>query len=355
MNKRKLLLILACGCILTACNAEVTDGEGGSAQVETAANITETGIVESETATPENSESEFVASSEASTEESESEASTSEEKQEVYRTIVKSYKTVDGQKVSDVVTDITEQTMDGEGNVVLEEIYGGKNSNDLKKRTAYTYDERGNVLSSEECWYEATGMRTRIWEYEYDDKNQQIEAVLVATTTGQTDTTYRYSYDQDGNLVETQRLQEQEICEIIKYTYDEAGNILRESSNIPSKGDTWEDITYQYVYDEAGNILKMEEFQYGELYYTLICTYDAAGNMLTKGEGGIDVVGPGLWSYEYDEQGNCTKECYLFAENDPGWTDSRQYDSEGRLLNSVTQYNDGTEVVEEYSYEIIEK
>ncbi len=145
------------------------------------------------------------------------------------------------------------------------------------------------------------------------------------------------------------------LCVIIKYTYDEAGNILCESSNIPSKGDIWTNTTYQYVYDEMGNILKKEKFDNGMLYETWIYTYDAAGNMLTQANSGIDVVGPGLWSYEYDEQGNCIKECELFAVNDPACTESREYDSEGRLLKSVTVFCDGEGVVEEYMYEIVEE
>ena len=338
MNKRKLLLILACGCILTACNTEVSDVEGTSAQVEST-----TAIEETNTESPE-SESELS-----------SETSASEEKQEVHRIIVKSHETQDGQKRTDVFTDITEQTFDGQGNMVLEEIYGGKEGDRLKKRTAYTYDERGNVLCSEEYWDNASGSWNRIWEYEYDVKNQKIKGVLVATKEGQKDTTYLYSYDEDGRMVEQKRLQEEEIRGIIKYTYDEAGNILCESSNTPSKGDDWEDTTYQYVYDERGNILKKEQFDNGTLYETWIYTYDAAGNMLSQANSGIDVVGPGLWSYEYDEQGNCIKESYLFAENDPASTESREYDSEGRLLKSVTVFCDGKGVVEEYSYEIVEK
>lgn len=343
MYKRKLLLILACGCILTACNAEGADMDGTSVQVEGTTTIEETNLV--------NSESESVASSDISIEESKSEAPASEENQEVHRIIVKSYDTQDGQKITDVVTDITEQTFDGQGNMVLEEIYGGENGDKLEERTTYTYDERGNVLCSEEYWDNASRSWSRIWEYEYDDKNQKIKGVLVATKEGQKDTTYLYSYDEDGRMVEQKRLQEDEIREIIKYTYDEAGNILCESSNIPSKGDVWTNTTYQYVYDEMGNILKKEKFDNGMLYETWIYTYDAAGNMLTQANSGIDVVGPGLWSYEYDEQGNCIKESYLFAENDPASTESWEYDSEGRLLKSVTVFCDGKGVVEEYSYE----
>ncbi len=209
MNKRKLLLILACGCILTACNTEVSDVEGTSAQVENATNVTETETAEMESAKSENAASESVASSEASA---------SEEKQEVHRIIVKSYDTQDGQKITDVVTDITEQTFDGQGNMVLEEIYGGKNGDDLKKRTTYTYDEKGNLLHSEEEWHEGIKKtRNRILEYEYDDKNQKIKGVLVATEEGQKDTTYLYSYDEDGKLVEQQRLQEGEVREIVNY------------------------------------------------------------------------------------------------------------------------------------------
>lgn len=343
MNKRRLLLILLCACILTACNTEVADADGASPQIEST-----TVVEETKTESPASG---YVALSETSTEESKSEASASEENLEVRRTIVKSYETQDGQKSTDVFTDITEQTFDGQGNMVLEELYGGKEGERLKKRSVYSYDERGNVLRSEEYLDDALGTRNRIWEYEYDDKNQKIKGVLIATEEGQNDTTYLYSYDEAGKLVEQKRIREREFCEIRKYTYNEAGDILCESSNIPSKGDVWKDTTYQYVYDDAGKIVKLERFDEGELYCTIEYTYDTAGNMLTKKETSVDLIAAGLWSYEYDEQGNCIKEDCFFAENDPYWNQIREYDEQGRLQKSVIVYYDGIGIVEEYSYE----
>ncbi len=347
MNKRKWLWILACGCILTACNSEGADVEESVATGEISTVVEETKEMEIDVAQAEGA-------CEVPTEENKSGVSAQKEKKRIHRVTVKTYEMVDGVKSADVAIEVTEQTIDGDGYLILEENYGGESGESLIKRTQYIYDEKGDMCRTEETWYD-NGTRKRIWEYEYDSNKQPIKEVMVATEAGQKDTIYLNSYDADGKLVEMQRVQEEEIRQMIRYTYDEAGNMVCQSSNIPSKGDAWEDTTYQYTYDAAGNILKMEQFEHGKLYYTRECTYDDNGNMLTKAESGIDVVGPGLWSYEYDDQGNCIKESELFAENDPFWTKHMEYSSEGELEKLTWIHNDGTTVVKEYLYELIEE
>ena len=105
--------------------------------------------------------------------------------------------------------------------------------------------------------------------------------ISVATQTEATNTTsemlgmdYQYEYDSNGNITSCYILNEGEIVAGYLYTYDEAGQLVREDNSVTG-------LSYVYVYDKGGNIAQKIEYQatdgeLGEPLTTINYTYDSA-------------------------------------------------------------------------------
>ena len=152
-------------------------------------------------------------------------------------------------------------------------------------------------------------------------------ASVVANNSRGTDT-YEFSYDEGGNLVgySFSALDSDEVT----IAYNENGDIASAEGRLSSRSYTYDDqgrvvtmnlvdkygsSTTTFTYDEAGNLIR--EFipdDDSENYVEVDYSYDGAGNLVKRveregwGEGVPGTTGPGsidrIYAYEYDGAGN---------------------------------------------------
>ena len=160
------------------------------------------------------------------------------------------------------------------------------------------------------------------------ERDAQGKITSIAVSNNRGDDTYEFSYDEGGNLVDYSfsALDSDNVT----IAYNESGNIASAEGNLSSRRYTYDDqgrvatmefvdeygsSTTTFTYDEAGNLIK--EFtpsgssnSYTEVDYS----YDEAGNLTKRveregwGEGVAGTSGPGsidrIYAYEYDGAGN---------------------------------------------------
>ncbi len=180
------------------------------------------------------------------------------------------------------------------------------------------HDERGNVLEEGRRYSELYGNGGDVWSREACTYDAQ-DRVLTRRIEG----TY------DGGVE-------------ISYSYDGAGNLLREEVVQPS-GKT----VIAYAHDADGNCVSETRTGEDGYDYEVVRTFDAAGNMLTMRYTHEN----GSSSYQesvYDENGNQLSQYY---ESDGVWTRTTDtYDSEGRILSEVYEWNGAATTEETWAY-----
>ena len=153
--------------------------------------------------------------------------------------------------------------------------------------------------------------------------------------------------DKDGNVIKYTRYDEDgSVYTIENYTY-EGGKLVKEEGEDPEDGEiTLSDV---YEYDADGRLIKVTSSSYGETDSYIEYTYDSAGNMIKENR--VDISDPGRNSYttyEYDGNGNLIKKI-------PSSKTSRStvytYDEGGKLItvNELSSTGD-TYFVEKYTY-----
>ena len=124
-------------------------------------------------------------------------------------------------------------------------------------------------------------------EFSYDLSNTNI---LLKKDQNNIET--KYSYDQNGNLIQVQEAFATNVERAITLTYDQFGQVL----TVTRQGDaTTSTSQEQFFYDSFGNTSRYINGNGIEETYT----YDSQGNMLTFTDGRQK-----LWQFKYDELGH---------------------------------------------------
>ena len=142
----------------------------------------------------------------------------------------------------------------------------------------------------------------------------------VTTDSDGKKTTYDYSYDAAGNLVNKVSTYSDGEKGTIDNSYDAAGNLVKQVTTFRDGQKT----TYDYSYDAAGNRVK---------------------EVTTFSDGNIKT-----YDYSYDAAGNLVKEVYIAKDGDK-ITHDNSYDAAGNLVNKVTTSSDGKKTTYDYSYD----
>ena len=167
---------------------------------------------------------------------------------------------------------------------LIAEISEGRNN-----KTTYTYDEKGNFLSST-VYFRDQAMITTEWTYDNDDK---VAKVMTYSHNEPTDgpAYLSFSYDEQDRLARIRCLDENddELWFYI-YTYDEKGNLIKrededryvtnytydDHNRIISETSFWDSSQashYEYTYDDNGFLIKKYAENRSEIY-----TNDDNGN-----------------------------------------------------------------------------
>ncbi|WP_325315987.1 RHS repeat-associated core domain-containing protein [Microcoleus sp. PH2017_28_MFU_U_A] len=227
-----------------------------------------------------------------------------------------------------------DRTFDGDNNVltstvVTRELNAAGVSVEVKSKTEWTYDVKGNKLSEKD----ALG---NVSQWTYNSRGQ------VLTETDALGNSASYTYSPSGNLLTTKDAK----GNVSKFSYDMRGNLL-------TLTDAANKIT-KFTYDASGNVLSVEDADTNQTTFT----YDSSGNrktetrtvttpnglqtLVTKSDydsnGKVRFVTDAenkVTEYRYDANGN--QIAVIDARNNK--TDYR-YDSKGQLVETI--YPDNT-------------
>ena len=161
------------------------------------------------------------------------------------------------------------------------------------------------------------GIRSRpVKNWEWIDSNND----------GQFDEVVKYTYDAYGNLIKERRDDSDDgtVDYAVDYTYDASGNRIMET--IDSSNDGEIDSVHNYTYDDNGNMTKaaLDLDNDGEIDFIANRIYRADGNLVKEeidlsADGTIDSV----IKYTYDSNGYLTREEHDFSND--GETDAVIY------------------------------
>lgn len=214
------------------------------------------------------------------------------------------------------------------------------------------------------------------------DAQGKITSIVADNNRG-TDT-YEFSYDEGGNLVgySFSALDSDDVT----IAYNENGDIASAEGALSSRRYTYDDqgrvatmefvdeygsSTTTFTYDEAGNLIKELTPSGSSNSYTEVdYSYDEAGNLTKRveregwGEGVAGTSGPGsidrISTYEYDEAGNRIRTTISTGSVTNGKEDPMMevavyeatYDENGNITKFVANVMGGTEpTVETYVYD----
>ena len=230
-----------------------------------------------------------------------------------------------------------------------------KNGNETIMDTSYEYDER-NLLTSvtngqnvAKYTYDANGnmltdtLGKKVTKYTYNKANL-IESINSSLQT------YSYGYGLDGNII-VRMAYNGAGTDIIRYTYDDCGRLIKESGDYAKKS---------YTYDKYSNITGVTD----SINNTTVSRVYDKNNRLTSEVGSAGDV----TSYYYDKNGNTTLKTatggkravykyngfnQLVSAEENGVKSSYTYDGTGlrqsKTVNGVTTNHiwDGTNMVAE--------
>jgi len=151
-----------------------------------------------------------------------------------------------------------DRTYDADNNVLTEtvitsELNAAGNSVEVKSKTEWTYDNRGNKLTQKD----ALG---NVSQWTYNSRGQ------ILTETDALGNSASYIYSPSGNLLSTKDA----VGNVTRYSYDTRGNILSITDATNN--------TTRFQYDASGNVTNLEDSSGNKATYT----YDSNGNMLRE-------------------------------------------------------------------------
>ena len=174
----------------------------------------------------------------------------------------------------------------------------GQDSGDIKFVTAYIYDEQGFLIRSE--FQDETGTPLLVNIYENDENGRPVFE-FYGYPDGRAHNTYRYSYDEAGNLIQKDTFtegDETKLKERILYTFDDNGHTLTSETQ---NGEGERTHFYEYIYDEAGVNTEIFYEHNGETQHTII---DYKNGLEEKRRTYADGNMIKITHSEYDDEGN---------------------------------------------------
>lgn len=192
----------------------------------------------------------------------------------------------------------TVYTYDENGNLLTEQKYdNGKETS----RTIYTYDENGNLLTEQDFNKDKEVNRT---VYTYDGNGNPLTKQAFRNDKETSRTVY--TYDALNHLVQKANVSDKTI--LSEYTYNDSGELIQEIDyNVTSNDYS----THNYKYSQNGDLMhKSVSFSYDNSFYTEDYEYscDEAGKLLQKTCYNFSNQGSYIddYKYEYDQDGDLT-------------------------------------------------
>ena len=211
----------------------------------------------------------------------------------------------------------SDYTYDNKGNVTSSELSSSNEPNARKIHTESTYQPNQNYLQT------SKDERDKITSYSYNSNNGNLESVTNANNTQ-----INYTYNNDGKLTN-------ETCENLQNSYSYANGVL---DSITHKVSESLNTTYKFIRDIFGNII---ETKIGDKPLSK-SIYDAGGGLLRQVKYGNEQT----VNYDYDDKGRLIKKSFGYEKGNKFGEITYTYDSKNRLVETYDSLNDLTTKLE---------
>ena len=211
-----------------------------------------------------------------------------------------------------------------------------QSTGDVVTETAYTYDDHGNLLISETL----NNAGSSAIYHSYDENDREIKTIF--TEDGTIVSVNEYTFDAEGNIIRSVSADgDGTVVSRIEYVYTD-GRCIEETD---SYGD--DVYFYAYTYDEAGNVIHIEsQTPFGSSITDRV--FDGEGREV-QCEDSYD-GGSSLQVWTYDEHGLQVK--YERTDSDGYYaSDVYTYDEDGNILTDI-YVNGGFKRSMTYTYDI---
>lgn len=204
----------------------------------------------------------------------------------------------------------------------------GKLTHSFQSNYFKKFNEQGNITYEE--LYDEDGNIDSKKTYKYDVNNNIIEYVSLDSD-GTSNLVLKYSYDNIGNMIESNRRGKGAFKNDFKkiYSYNNEGKVIEESG-IGNDG-----ITYMNKLKYEGeNLIEINHYKSdGSLQYRGIINYDNNSNVIEK--------------IKYNANGDIDSKEIFDYDNNSNLVNSQNYDSDGKLeRESNYKYDDNNNVIE---------
>lgn len=159
---------------------------------------------------------------------------------------------------------------------VVCEYYGGEwldGDGSIGGHYKYSYDSQGNLKETDDMW--VAGRE----EYDYDSQGKRTE-MRCFNSFGEQYLRCEYSYDIQGDLVKKTYYNSEGVYYWIEYEYDSQRRKIKESLYCSNRGDLL--IWFEYSYDSQGNMIGEKWYSEGEMNKRYEYGYDSRGNLISE-------------------------------------------------------------------------
>lgn len=189
------------------------------------------------------------------------------------------------------------------------------------------YDERGRLTERIKYYSGEEGEKA---VYEYENHDQPVRSSHYDAD-GELERQEEYDYNEKQELT---RLTIKEgvgkVAEIHIFAYDHKGNMVEEKES-DAEGNLVATVTYEY--NDSGKPLRMiHQNADGKLMESFVATYDENDKLIERKVRGSH---PGIFSYVYDDRGNCIEESVTDAFGIPLSKSTYEFNENNVLTGDV--------------------